>query len=335
VSRTAKAPITVMVVDDHPLWRETVRKILEYRKFARVVAEAADGQEAVELAREAVPDVVVMDIQLPRLDGIAATRALVRDRPGGRVLVLASSEDRAQVLSAVNAGASGYLLKTATSKEVTDAVGRVHNGELVFPPALAGVVLDALRDPGPDAALDIDRSVFRRDGDFWTVAHEGAQFLLRDTRGAKCLSQLLRNPGREIHALDLIAPNNPVAASSDAPEVLDAKARAALKQRMADLAEDLEEAESWNDVERAAQARQELEAIAESVARDVGLGGRSRRASNAAERARVNVTLAIRGTIAKIAENAPALGAHLNATVKTGTYCSYTPDPRISTTWEA
>lgn len=330
MSPSANAPITVMVVDDHPLWRETLRKILENRRFAKVVAEAADGQEAVTLSREANPDVVVMDIQLPRLDGIAATRALVRQRPGTRVLVLASSEDRAQVLSAVNAGASGYLLKTATSKEVTDAVGRVHKGELVFPPSLAGVVLDALRDPGADTAT----SVFRRDGDYWTVAHEGVHFMLRDTRGAQCLAQLLRNPGREIHALDLVAPNSSVAAATGAPEILDGKARAALRQRIADLAEDVEEAESWNDLERAARAQQELDALAESVARDVGLGGRSRRVSNPAERARVNVTLAIRGTLAKVAENAPALGAHLNATVKTGTYCSYTPDPRISTKWE-
>lgn len=330
MTRHARPPIALMLVDDHPLWRETLRKILEHRKFAHVVAEASDGAEAVELSRESRPDVVVMDIQLPRMDGIAATRALVRDRPGAKVLVLASSEDRAQVLSAVHAGASGYLLKTATSKEVTDAVARVHKGELVFPPALTDVVLGALRDPSPAP----DASVFRRDGDYWTVAYGGAQFLLRDTRGARCLAQLLRNPGRELHALELVASDNPAGASTDAPAVLDQVARSSIKQRLTDLAQELEEAESWNDSERASRAREEIDAITESLARDVGLGGRSRRASSPAERARVNVTLAIRSTLAKIAENSAALGAHLTSTIKTGTYCSYNPDPRVPSIWQ-
>jgi len=144
-SPAAAKPISLMLVDDHPMWRETLRKVLERSKVGTVVAEASDGREAVELARAARPDVVIMDMHMPGFDGVEATRALSAEMPDVKVLVLSSADDREQVLSALSAGASGYLLKTAASKDVIDGVRRVHAGELVFPPALASVVLQELR----------------------------------------------------------------------------------------------------------------------------------------------------------------------------------------------
>jgi hypothetical protein len=103
---------------------------------------------------------------------------------------------------------------------------------------------------------------------------------------------------------------------------------------MTELADDLREAEEWNDLERAAVTQAEIDALAEELSRAVGLGGRDRKAVSVAERARVNATKAIRGAIKKIAEQHPSLGHHLDASVRTGTYCSYEPDPSRPLTWK-
>jgi DNA-binding NarL/FixJ family response regulator len=137
--------IRVIVVDDHPVWRDGVRADLERTGVATVVGEASDGGEAIELARAEMPDVVIMDLQLPTVPGAEATRLIVEEAPHVRVLVLSASGEEADVLEAVKAGARGYLLKSATSEEVADAVRRVHAGEPVFTPSLAGLVLDEFR----------------------------------------------------------------------------------------------------------------------------------------------------------------------------------------------
>ena len=149
----AAARVKVMIVDDHPIWRATLKNLLE-EGGARVVAEAGDGHEVVERAAKSNPDVVVMDINLPTIDGIEATRRLLEELPATKVLVLASSDERAQVVHAIRAGASGYLVKTAAPSEVVQAVAKLKNGELVFPPALADIVLTELRQGG---ARDLPR----------------------------------------------------------------------------------------------------------------------------------------------------------------------------------
>ena len=136
----------LLVVDDHPLWRQTLVKVIESRRVGTVVGQAGDAATAVQAAAEHSPDVVVMDVHLPDESGVAATRRIVADSPRTRVLMLSSSDEPEDVLAAVNAGASGYLLKTAESRDIAEAVRRVASGELVFPPALATVVLDALRE---------------------------------------------------------------------------------------------------------------------------------------------------------------------------------------------
>lgn len=138
-------PIRVMVVDDHPIWRDGVKADLEASGTATVVAEAADGGDAIERARESMPEVVLMDLQLPTVSGVEATRQIVEESPHVKVVVLSASGEEADVLEAVKVGASGYLLKSSTSDEIASAVRRVRDGEPVFTPSLAGLVLSEFR----------------------------------------------------------------------------------------------------------------------------------------------------------------------------------------------
>ena len=137
--------ITVVLVDDHPVWRDGVRADLARSGVAEVIGEASDGGEGIEVALGNMPDVVLMDLQLPTVSGVEATRRIVEDAPHVKVLVLSASAEEEHVLEAVKAGASGYLLKSSTSQELADAVRRVHSGEPVFTASLAGLVLDEFR----------------------------------------------------------------------------------------------------------------------------------------------------------------------------------------------
>ena len=140
--------VKVMVVDDHPVWRDGVRADLEASGRVEVVAEAADGGDAVERAREAMPELVLMDLNLPTVPGVEAIRRIVEESPHVKVLVLSASGEEADVLEAVKVGASGYLLKSATSAELVDAVVRVRAGEPTFSPSLAALVLGEFRRMG-------------------------------------------------------------------------------------------------------------------------------------------------------------------------------------------
>ena len=137
--------VRVMVVDDHPVWRDGVRGDLEASGKAVVVAEASDGGEAIERAREAMPELILMDLNLPTVRGVEAIRRIVEESPHVKVLVLSASAEEADVLEAVKVGASGYLLKSATAAELADAVARVRAGEPVFSPSLAALVLGEFR----------------------------------------------------------------------------------------------------------------------------------------------------------------------------------------------
>jgi DNA-binding NarL/FixJ family response regulator len=139
------APIRVMVVDDHPVWRDGIRRDLETAGVAEIVAEAADGGEAIDRARETMPEVILMDLNLPRVSGADAIRMITTEAPHVRVLVLSASGEEADVLEAVKNGAIGYLLKDSTADEIADAVRRASHGEVVFTPSLAGLVLSEFR----------------------------------------------------------------------------------------------------------------------------------------------------------------------------------------------
>jgi DNA-binding NarL/FixJ family response regulator len=138
-------PIRVLIADDHPVWRNGLRSDFAASGVAEIVAEASDGGEAIERARESMPEVVLMDLNMPTVNGVEATRQIVEESPSVKVLILSATGEEADVLEAVKAGASGYLLKSATSAEVADAITRVRGGEPVFTPSLAGLVLNEFR----------------------------------------------------------------------------------------------------------------------------------------------------------------------------------------------
>ncbi|MFM9615272.1 response regulator [Streptomyces niveiscabiei] len=144
--------IKVMVVDDHPMWRDAVARDLAENGFD-VVATAGDGDQAVRRAKAAVPDVLVLDLNLPAKPGVQVCKEVVAANPALRVLVLSASGEHADVLEAVKSGATGYLLKSASTEELLDAVRRTAVGDPVFTPGLAGLVLGEYRrlasDPAP------------------------------------------------------------------------------------------------------------------------------------------------------------------------------------------
>jgi tetratricopeptide (TPR) repeat protein len=177
------------------------------------------------------------------------------------------------------------------------------------------------------------QDAFRREGDVWLISFAGRTARVRDAKGMHHVARLLREPGREVHALDLAGGTDGLVLGDAGPELDDA-AKATYRRRLGDLAEDLEEAQAFNDVGRAAKVQDEIDALTEELTRAVGLGGRDRRAASAAERARLNVTRAVRSAIARIAASHPPLGDHLQVTVRTGTYCSYQPDPSATPTWD-
>jgi DNA-binding NarL/FixJ family response regulator len=136
--------IRVMVVDDHPMWRDAVERDLQDAGFD-VVAVAANGNEALARFPAARPQVVVLDLQIPGPNGVAVTAEVVRQDPSARVLILSASGEQADVLEAVKAGATGYLVKSASRSELIAAVRRVAQGDTVFTPGLAGLVLGEFR----------------------------------------------------------------------------------------------------------------------------------------------------------------------------------------------
>ncbi|MFL5820413.1 MAG: ATP-binding protein [Solirubrobacteraceae bacterium] len=210
--------------------------------------------------------------------------------------------------------------------------------------------IGATARPKPAAAEVAAPASLRREGDVWAFEFDGRSVRVRDSKGVRCLAVLLANPGTEIHAVELAGPGaarEPAGAgragagepgltpstTDDAGPLLDAEAKAAYRRRLEELREDLEEAESFNDPERAAKAREEMDFLASELAGAVGLGGRDRKAASNTERARISVTKAIRATIKRLGKHDAVLGRELEATIRTGTFCMYEPDPRRPLAW--
>jgi len=145
-------PIRVVISDDHDLFRRGLRMVLEAEEDIEVVAEAADGQEAVARVEELAPDVVLMDVRMPRMGGIEATRLIRQLFPTTRIIVLTVSDEEDDLYGAVKAGANGYLLKEVSIEEVADAVRAVFAGRSLISPALASKLLAEFS--GPPKALD-------------------------------------------------------------------------------------------------------------------------------------------------------------------------------------
>lgn len=134
--------IRILIADDHAVVREGTRRILEQESDMEVVGEAGDGEEAVNLATSLKPDVAIMDISMPKMDGIEATKLIKAACPSISVLVLSAYDDDQFVFSLLEAGAAGYLLKSVRSRELVDAIRAVYSGESVLHPSIARKVLN-------------------------------------------------------------------------------------------------------------------------------------------------------------------------------------------------
>jgi hypothetical protein len=207
------------------------------------------------------------------------------------------------------------------------------------------------------SAPETAQCIFRKEGEFWSIACSGEVFRLKDVRGLAYIAYLLGHPREEVHVLSLASRADgeqgaadesvesatqgqatqsdlTVGRMGDAGEMLDAQAKAAYKQRTAELREQLEEARELNQLELVDRLEDEIETLGRELSRAVGLGGRDRRAASVAERARINVTRAIKIALERIAEHNPALATLLTSSVRTGTFCSYTPDSRLPASWQ-
>jgi hypothetical protein len=201
-------------------------------------------------------------------------------------------------------------------------------------------------------------NTFRAEGEYWTVVFQGSTARIKDTRGMQYLAHLLQHPDQEFPALALAADTADFSTSSvtgmrllgeaqdpatatahlssftDAGGVLDPQARAEYRQRLKEIRTELEEAQEFNDVGRIEKLQDELEFVTQELVGAVGLRGRVRKAASPQERARVNVTRAIRTAITRATEVNPALGQYLTQTIKTGTFCVYTPTPHMPVNWQ-
>jgi len=191
---------------------------------------------------------------------------------------------------------------------------------------------------------EADDSIFRLEGEFWTIRYHSATFRLHDAKGLRYLHQLLANPGQEMHALDLeffgtrttaVPPSAlwELTRQSTAEPILDLQAREEYQRAMEVLEEQIDKALSDGDAERAALAIDKREFIKHELDRQTRKDGTSRLMPDATERARLNVSRAIRASIAKIDSQDAALGHHLNHDVRTGTFCAYLPDPTAPPRW--
>jgi hypothetical protein len=214
-------------------------------------------------------------------------------------------------------------LTAAQTLEMTHLCARLRRedsgaeGTVVVKVDAAGAATDAV----------VAAPVMRREGEIWSVAWEGQQTRLKHSRAIELLAELVANPGREFHVLDLgggePGEGGDLIDVGDAGELLDEGARRAYRQRITELDQELDEASAFADGERRDRLRAELEFLQEELARGVGLGGRSRRAGAAVERARINVQKRLRGLIRKLAGPLPTLAQHLDREIRTGIHVSY------------
>jgi hypothetical protein len=210
--------------------------------------------------------------------------------------------------------------------------------------------VDRARPPAADCSIisTHDDFLFLHQNDYWIIRYHGHTALLKSTRGLRYLAILLGAPAHEFHVSDLLAyvasPSISDTAAAGRQWVrgrlyagvppLDAQAKLECKRRLKELRRDLNEAEQFNDIQRETEAQNELQVITDYLASAVGLGGRDRRASSDAERARSAATQCIKKAIRQIGQAIPSLGYHLSARIKTGYFCSYKPHPERPVNWK-
>lgn len=165
-------PIRLLLADDHRMLREGLRRSLTDEGF-EVIGEAADGEEAVALADRLRPDVVLMDVTMPDVDGVEATRRLHKLHPGIRVVMLTMHADEAVIAEAIRAGAVGYLVKDCSTDEITETLRQAVSEESAISPALAGAMLDEVNRIDPVPADDSDQIVTKREVEVLQLIADG------------------------------------------------------------------------------------------------------------------------------------------------------------------
>ncbi len=166
-------PLRVLIADDHPLFRKGMRALLTAMPGTEVVGEATTGQEAIELAAALQPDVILMDLQMPGINGIEATRQILHTSPHIRILVVTLFEDDASIFTALRAGARGYILKDAKEEEMLRAIRAVGSGEAIFSPAIARRLMDFFAAPRPAAPKEIFPTLTEREREILQMIARG------------------------------------------------------------------------------------------------------------------------------------------------------------------
>ena len=165
--------LRILLADDHTVVRQGIRKVLEERPEWQVVAEAGDGRDAVRLAEELRPDVAVVDVSMPRLNGVEATRQITHRVPHTKVLVLSMYSDEAYVSQMLKAGATGYLLKDSAGVDLLQAVQAVSEGKSFFSPAVARLMSDDYARQRREDAVDRYESLSGREREIFQLVAEG------------------------------------------------------------------------------------------------------------------------------------------------------------------
>jgi DNA-binding NarL/FixJ family response regulator len=170
----AESPLRILLVEDHALFRRGLRRLLEEQGFD-VVGEGANGQAGVRLASELRPDVVVMDLHMPIMTGVEATRQIMASSPRPQVVMLTMSEQDEDVLEALNAGASGYLLKDAEPDVIAGAIRAAAIGDVTIDPATAGALVERLRATAPAAEQAVALELSEREREVLALVVEGLE----------------------------------------------------------------------------------------------------------------------------------------------------------------
>ena len=164
----------VLIADDHPLFRKGMRTLLAAIPDIEDIGEATTGQEAIELANILQPDVILMDLQMPGINGIEATRQILHTSPHIRILVVTLFEDDASVFTALRAGARGYVLKDAQEDEMLRAIRAVGSGEAIFSPAIATRLMDYFAAPRPAVAKELFPTLSEREREILQLIARGS-----------------------------------------------------------------------------------------------------------------------------------------------------------------
>lgn len=330
----------ILIVDDEPLNVDILEQELEDLGYQTV--SATHGQEALAKAAAESPDLILLDVMMPGMDGFTVCR-LLKEKEETQlipVVFMTALGEKEHRLRGIKAGGYDFFTKPPNRQVL---LARIQNAV-----EMKQAVDRKLKEQVPP-----DKT-FHQEGEYWTIAYQGKVVRAKDSTGLRYLSYLLRYPHREIHVLELVASidgplegSTPVspkergaaalkvqAGFGDAGPILDPQAKAAYKQRLDELKTELVDAQRCHDLGRTAKVEQEIEFLTQELSQAVGLRGKDRRAAAPADRARVNVQRSIKAALEKLSTSHPALGRSLASTINTGTYCSYTPDVRILSSWQ-